>query len=98
MNRVATIAGPLFFVAAIGTHWLFGAHAMVRLIGGGCIACGSYWVITRKVPIGIEGQPPSYHLRGAAAVIAGLLLSSLGIAILFYASVAACVLGWSSEC
>lgn len=63
MIRFVTIAGPLFFVAAIAAHFLLGAHAMVRIVGIGSIAGGAYWVITRNVPVGIEGQPPSYQLE-----------------------------------
>lgn len=98
MDRLAAIAGPVMFVCAIAAHFLLGVNALVRVLGVGCIFGGVHALVTRKVPVGWEGQPPSTHLKGSAAVIFGLLLLGVGLGMVFFAGAASCMLGWAPEC
>lgn len=44
------------------------------LIAGVRIARG------RELPVGLDGSPPSFTLRGRAAAVVGVVLASLGVA------------------
>ena len=96
-SRYEQVIGALGFVAFVVAHQLFGVVAAVRVAGVLCLACGTLWVIRRTVPVGIEGQPPSFFLSGASGLLAGIAMLTLGIALLAFPSVAGCLLGWS-EC
>jgi hypothetical protein len=98
MARLESIVGAVLFVSAIAAHLLFGIHAFVRVVGVACILTGIYWSVERKIPVGIEGQPPAFHLKGLPAVVSGVLMMALGACLLFFAPVAACLLGWSHAC
>lgn len=87
--------GMAFLALAVGTHFFFGAHALVRLVGIACVFTGLFWIFRRRIPVGWEGQPPSFHLTGLAAVASGIAMVALGVVLVLYAPVAACVLGWS---
>ena len=99
-ETIEKVVGGFFFVAFIGTHLLFGITVAIRVLGVACIAAGAVWIIGRSVPVGIEGRPPSFFLRGAGALIAGIAMAALGVAFLLYSQQAACLLGWASgtEC
>jgi hypothetical protein len=98
MNRLLTIAGPVLFVSAIAAHWLFGASATVRVVAIGLVLVGVNALLVREVPVGWEGRPPSFHLRGLGAVLLGVAAIIAGIAALVFASGAACAIGWSTDC
>ena len=94
------IAGLAFFGAFIAAQFLFGIAAAVKVLGAACVATGALWVFGRSVPVGIEGRPPSFSLRGWVAVFAGLAMASLGIGLMLYSHQSACLLGWAiaAEC
>jgi len=46
------------------------------------LGVGVFWIVRRKVPVGVEGSPPSYFLTGRKAVIAGAVAIAIGIAFL----------------
>jgi hypothetical protein len=94
------IAGIAFFVAFIAAQFLFGIAAAVKVLGVACVATGAVWVIGRSVPVGIEERPPSFFLRGWVAIVAGLVMASLGIGLVLYSHQSVCVLGWAiaAEC
>ncbi len=93
-----TIAGPVLFVCAIAAHVLIGIQAIVRVVGVGCMVGGVHALVTRTVPVGWEGRPPSTHIRGAAAIVFGLVLLGVGAGMVLFAGVASCALGWAPEC
>lgn len=56
--------------------------------GGGspgiaAIAVGVRWTIKREVAIGIEGRVPAFALRGAPAVLLGMMAILIGAYILW---------------
>lgn len=53
------------------------------IAGMGVIAAGIYWIITRRVGIGIEGRPPAFFVRGNAAVLLGVIAVLIGTYILW---------------
>lgn len=55
-----------------------------RLIFGLVLmAVGVVWIFKREVPIGIEGEPPSFHARGVWAISLGILAIVLGLIVAF---------------
>ena len=99
MTRVNAekLLGSAFFVAFIAADMIFGIVAAVRVMGVSCLIVGAFWIVGRSVPVGIEGRPSSFHLRGIGALLAGLAMSALGVALLVYSVQSVCVLGWSTE-
>ena len=98
--RIEWYAGAIFFISFIGVHLMFGAKAAVRVAGVACVATGVLWMFRRSVPVGIEGRAPSFYLGGWAAVLAGLAIGVVGVGLLTYSALAACLLGWAlaGEC
>ena len=94
-DRIESIAGGLFIAAFIGTHLALGITAAVRVLGVACVATGLAWALRRSVPVGIEGRPPSFILRGLGALLSGLAMVAIGVALLVFAQPAACLLGWA---
>ena len=99
MTRANTekLLGGAFFVAFIAADQIFGITAGVRVMGVACLVAGMFWVVGRSVPIGIEGRPPFFYLRGTGALVAGLAMLAIGVALLMYSGQTACVLGWSTS-
>jgi hypothetical protein len=96
-SRNKSLIGLVFFAVATAVHFIFGVHALVRVIGLACALTGIYWVFVPRIPIGWEGQEPSFHLTGWLAVTEALLLFGIGCTLLFFAPAAACMLGWSES-
>ncbi len=55
-----------------GWNQLWGALAML---------VGVYWILKRKVPVGIEGRPPSFHVAGKWAVLLGIVAIVIGLVV-----------------
>ena len=91
------IAGALFFVGFIAAHLMFGSTAAVRVLGLACLVTGVVWGFGRSIPVGMEGRPPSFFLHGIGALLAGIAMVALGVALLLYSSQAVCMLGWAGE-
>ena len=51
--------------------------------GLGVALVGVVWIVRRHVPVGIEGRPPSFQVRGWWAVALGILVVALGLIIAF---------------
>jgi len=96
MERFTSAAGIALFLTAIAAHLMFGINAFVRVVGVSCVLCGINWCITKKIPVGWEDQPPNSHIQSWVAFVVGLLMLVLGICLVFFASLSACLLGWSN--
>jgi hypothetical protein len=98
--RLEWYAGAIFFCSFIGAHLMFGAKAAVRVAGVACVATGILWMVRRSIPVGIEGRAPSAYVAGWPAVLAGLAIGAVGVGLLIYSALAACLLGWApvGEC
>ncbi|WP_232077312.1 hypothetical protein [Variovorax sp. PBL-E5] len=92
--------GAMFFVTFIGAHLIFGAKTAVKVAGVACVATGILWMFRRTVPVGVEGRAPSFYLGGWAAVVVGVAIAIVGVCLLAYSGLAACLLGWApaGEC
>ncbi len=66
----------VFIVVVIG--FAFDRLIGWRLLGFAEAAWGAWMIITRRVPYGIEGRPPTGYVTGIPAVIIGLLAVALG--------------------
>jgi hypothetical protein len=60
---------------------ILGWHVFVGLL---VIGVGVFWIVRRKVPVGVEGSPPSYYLTGRKALAAGLVAIAIGIAFMVF--------------
>ena len=50
-------------------------------VGGILLAVtGAVWLVRRKIPVGIEGEPPALSIKGGLVVFLGTLLPLFGIA------------------
>lgn len=47
--------------------------------GIGVIIVGIYWIIKMNIPVGIEGRPPKYFVRGKWAIVLSVLTILLGL-------------------
>ncbi len=96
-HRLEWYVGAAFFIAFVGAHLMFSAKAAVKVIGLACVATGILWMYRRSVPVGIEGRAPSFYLGGITALLAGLVMAVVGICLLAYSGLAACLLGWALD-
>jgi len=94
---IENLLGGTFFIAFIVADMIFGPTAVVRVAGVACIVCGLFWSIGRTVAVGIEGREPSCYLHGKLAVVVGLSMFALGIALMICSGRVACILGWSAS-
>ena len=98
-HQYAWYAGFGFFIAFISAHLVYGVRTAVKVLGTACAITGLIWVLRRSIPIGVEGKKPIRHLKGPVAVIAGFLMLLMGVMLLIYSSIAACIFNWdASEC
>ena len=93
-ERFEQIVGYIGFAAAIAAHFLFDIVASVRVVGLGCIVSGVIWVVRRSIPMGWEGQPPSFYVTAIPALVVGVAMAVLGVALVAFSSRTACSLGW----
>jgi hypothetical protein len=66
----------IWFAVLVGVFFIFGAAWTWRLAGLPMAIGGVVTIRQRSLPVGIEGRPPSFYVRGKAAIVAGLLSSS----------------------
>lgn len=89
------LGGLASFIAFIAADLLIGISAAVKVIGMACIVTGGIWIGRCSIPVGVEGRAPSFYLHGWAAIIIGIVMTAFGIALLFYSTQAAYLLGWA---
>ena len=103
MSRTTPPAAPrpidlvaFFALAAVGVFW--GAVMFYRSAGivGALYCLAMAW--SRNIPMGIEGEPPSYYLRGRVAIAVGLLLTVACASLAWFAPEVACYLSEGKEC
>jgi len=54
-----------------------------QIWGFGLAVIGVYYIVKRDVPVGIEGQPPSFHAKGWLAVALGVIGIVVGLVVAF---------------
>ena len=60
------------------------AYFWTRLWGLGALVVASVWAWRRHVDVGIEGEPPSFALKGRIALIAAAFAAILGIVVIVW--------------
>jgi Na+/H+ antiporter NhaD/arsenite permease-like protein len=50
-----------------------------RVLGIAVAGSGIYAIAKRRIPYGIEGEPPKGYLTGTSAVIVGIVILALGL-------------------
>ncbi len=86
----------VFLVAAFGLAFSMGhLHIATQALGLSVLVCGAEWVRRRSLPVVVEGRYPFTHATGNWAIVSGMGLLTLGVAMLIYAEPTACVLGWN---
>ena len=95
-ENVEKIVGGVFFVGFIAAHLIFGINTAVKVLGLACVVFGLFCAIDRSVPVGIEGRPPSFFIRGIGALLVGFLMAGLGAFLMLFSNQAACIFGWST--
>src|SRR5262245_59076358 len=88
----------LGFVAVALLGVFFGAVVFYRVLG----VVGAIWALSqmrsREIPVGVEGHPPSFHIRGVAAVVVSLVLAIAFGAMAWFAPRVACFLSDGQVC
>lgn len=87
----------IFFIAFVAAHLLFGISIAVKVLGASCVFMGAVLFIRRTVSFGIEGRPSSFIVRGMPAILCGVAMTVIGIAMWRYSLQVACMLNWASE-
>ena len=50
-----------------------------QIWGIGVIGVGIYWIVRRNVPVGIEGYPSSFYVKGKGAILLGVVAILIGL-------------------
>jgi len=101
----------VLYAADVASIWEFVGFAVIALIGiffGAVVfyrvlgVVGAIWALTRirsrEIPVGIEGHPPSLHLRGIVAVVVSLVLAVAFVATAWFAPEVSCYLSEGRAC
>lgn len=83
-------------VAVVGL--VFGAVMFYRVLGLVGVAWALSHLVFRKIPVGVEGRLPLFHIRGSAAIVVGLLLSGMFAAMAWFAPELSCSLSEGQVC
>jgi hypothetical protein len=83
-------------IAFIVAQQLLGEVAAVRVAGLSCLVGAAFCFFPRALPAGEGGLDLAYFLRPTPALLAGLALLAIGLALLAFPARAGCLLGWSA--
>ena len=92
-EQILSVIGLLAFIAA---QQLLGGLAAVRVAGLLCLVCAAFCIFRRTQPAGGKGQDAGYLQRVTPALLAGLAVLAVGMALLGFPERAGCLLGWSA--
>lgn len=93
VEQILSVVGLVAFIAA---QHLLGEIAAVRVAGLICLVGAAFCIFRRTLPAGSKGQDTAYSLHVTPALLAGLAMLAVGIALLAFPARAGCLLGWSS--
>ena len=94
MRDFEKIAGYVGLAVVVVADLFFGIIAAIRVAGICCMASGVFWMTMRSIPVGWEGQPPSFLMAGSAALAFGFAMLVGGAVLVVFSSEVACFLGW----
>ena len=82
------------FIAIVALFLFVGPKAGIRAVGVSLLVWAAAYLLTRRIPYGWEGQEPSGHVTGFAAVLISLVMCAAGAAMLVGPDFMLEVLGW----
>jgi hypothetical protein len=86
------------FAALALVGLIFGAVVFYRILGLVGVGWALVQAARRRVPVGVEGRTPSFHIQGAAAVAVGLVLASAFGAMAWFAPELSCFFSEGRTC
>ena len=87
----------IVLVACFGLTFALGhLHLATQALGLSVAVCGTEWMRRRSMPVVAEGRYPFTHASGTWAIVSGLGLLGLGVALLVFSEPTACMLGWDN--
>jgi hypothetical protein len=92
------ILGVAAFIAIVAMFVFVGNVAGFRVTGVATLMSGLATVKRGDLPVGIEGRPPSFYLRGIWATIGGIAIAALGCALIWFAPEVVCYFSKGREC
>lgn len=96
-STVWHIAGWTSFAVAVALFTLVGSSAGMRWLGVVMLIGAVVQAIQRRIAYGLEGREPSGYITGIPAVLLGLLLGALGLAMLAKPEFMLVLFGWDRQ-
>lgn len=93
-----SILDILEFLVIIAISFIFGAMAFYRVLGILGVAHGLVMTWRRRVPVGFEGQTPSFYVEGIYAIILGIIAVAGFAALAWFAPEMACHFSKGGDC
>jgi hypothetical protein len=50
-----------------------------QIVGAILIFVGIVWIVKKKIPVGVEGREPLFHLKGNATIFLGAIIVIIGL-------------------
>ncbi|WP_417071017.1 hypothetical protein [Niveibacterium terrae] len=94
---IRRIVGWASFVVTIVLFAFVSSRAGMRWLGAATLAGAVVQLYRRRIAYGWEGQEPSGYITGIPAILFGLLLGALGLAMLGQPDIVLALFGWDNQ-
>jgi uncharacterized membrane protein YfcA len=91
------IAGMASFAIGVALFLLVSSRAGMRWMGVVTLVGAVVQIVQRRIAYGWEGREPSGYITGIPAVVLGVLLGALGVAMLVQTDLMLAVFGWDKQ-
>lgn len=91
------IASFVAFAVVVALFLSVSSQAGMRGAGVVMLVVSGVQVVTRRIPYGWEGREPSGYITGAPAVVVGMLMGAVGVAMLAQPELMLVLFGWSEK-
>ena len=88
------IAGMASFAVGVALFMFVSSHAGMRWLGVVMLVGAIVQIVQRRIAYGWEGREPSGYITGIPAVVLGVLLGALGVAMLAKPDLMLAIFGW----
>ena len=85
-------------LVVIAISFIFGAVAFYRVLGILGVVHGLVMTWRRRIPVGFEGQTPSFYIEGIYAIIVGTIAVAGFAALAWFAPEMACHFSHGGDC
>lgn len=96
-SSVWRIAGWVSFAVTAALFMFVSSRAGMRWLGVVMLVGAAVQIIQRRIAYGWEGRAPSGYITGTPAVLLGLLLGALGLAMLAKPDFMLVLFGWEGQ-